>query len=694
MRLTKLQQSAAQAALDTTVFLDGPAGTGKTTAGVRRLRHLLESGVPPQSILILVPQKALAVPYVDEWRGRKRRAGGEISVHTIGSLAFQMVDLFWPLVSEDAGFADPFRRPTFLSLELAQYFMARVLGPEIDRNDYFNSVRLSRYRLYSQLLDNLNKAAVVGLGYTTLGDRLKRALAKPDVTQQYIYDDAQACVNAFRDFCRQHNLLDFSWQVELFVDHLWKLAPPTRYLTETYRHLIVDNIEEDNPATHTILHDWLTDCDSALVIYDSDAGYRRFLGADPVNAAGLKVRCAEHITLSDSYVMEPDVARLDLELRGAMLGDPPKKTRAKVDARRALQFTDQMYHPQMLNWTADEIHRLIRDEGVEPKDIVVLAPLLSDALRFSLMNRLEALGVPARSHRPSRALRDEPASRALLTFARLAHPHWNLPAASFDVTYALMAALGDLDLTRGRLLTEIVYRKGVLGSFEAIRADVQTRITYTVGERYQALAKWLERYREGERQPLDVFFSRLFGEILSQPGFGFHQGYDDARAAADLIDSARAFRWTVNAVLPEVDAGQEYLQMVEDGLLADQYVRDWVVEEAAANSVLLAPAYTFLMSNRPVEYQFWLTIGSGSWGQRLYQPLTHPYVLSLGWDADRVWTDADEEQSNKEALYRLVSGLVRRCKKKIYLGYSQFGEQGYEQRGPLLESIQRVLRSG
>jgi hypothetical protein len=692
MRLTKLQQSAAHAALDTTVFLDGPAGTGKTTAGVRRLRYLLEQGVPAHSILVLVPQKALAAPYQAEWRGRKRRAGGEISIHTIGSLAFEMVDLFWPLVSEEAGFVDPFRRPTFLSLELAQYFMARVLGPEIERNDYFNSVRLSRYRLYSQLLDNLNKAAVVGLPYTALGDRLKRALAKPDVTQQYIYDDAQACVNAFRDFCRQHNLLDFSWQVELFVKHLWQQEPPRRYLTQTFRHLIVDNIEEDNPATHGILGDWLGECDSALVIFDSDAGYRRFLGADPKTAKQLKVECAKHITLTDSYVMEADMARLDVELQGVMIGPAAKKTRAKVDARRALQFTDQTYHPQMLNWTADEIHRLIRDEGVEPKNIVILAPLLSDALRFSLMNRLDALGVPARSHRPSRALRDEPASRALLTFARLAHPGWNLPAASFDVTYALMAALGDLDLTRGRLLTEIVYRKGVLGSFEIIRADVQARITYTVGERYQALAGWLEAYRTSEPQPLDIFFSRLFGEVLSQPGFGFHQGFDDARAAADLIDSARAFRWTVNAVLPEVDAGQEYLQMVEDGLLADQYVRDWVVDDSAANSVLLAPAYTFLMSNCPVEYQFWLTIGSGSWGQRLYQPLTHPYVLSREWDESRVWTDADEEQSNKDALYRLVSGLVRRCKTKIYLGYSQFGEQGYEQRGPLLENIQRLLR--
>jgi hypothetical protein len=37
--------------------------------------------------------------------------------------------------------------------------------------------------------------------------------------------------------------------------------------------------------------------------------------------------------------------------------------------------------------------------------------------------------------------------------------------------------------------------------------------------------------------------------------------------------------------------------------------------------------------------------------------------------------------------------LIRRCRRKIYLGLSELGEQGYEQQGPLLQAIQRVLRS-
>ncbi len=691
MRLTKLQQSVAQAALDTTVFVSGMAGVGKTTAAIRRLRYLIEQGVPAGAILILVPQKALAYPYQTELRDPKRKAGGQVAIHTIGSLALHMADLFWPLAAEAAGYSRPDQRPTFLSLELVQYTMAKLLGPVIDANDYFNSVRIDRYRLYSQIADNLNKATFISLPHTEIADRLKSALPGSDVTQRYIYDDAQVCANLFRDFARQHNLLDFAAQVELLVEYLWMLDAPRRYLVNRFRHLIVDNVEEDNPATHYLLENWLALCQSAVVVYDDDAGYRRFLGAEQSTAQRLKNRCQQHIEIDKSYVMSDEVRAFGQHMTAALHPPPPKRLK-DGGARQAIIFQDNRYYPQMLNWTAENIISMVLDGGVPPGEIVVLAPLLSDALRFALMSRLEAAGVPVRSHRPSRALREEPAARALLTLARLAHPAWDLKPDSYDVTYALMAAIADLDLTRARLLTEIVYRprSGRLSSFEPVRGEAQARITYDLGMRYETLFRWLEAYQQEGPLELDFFFSRLFGEVLSQPRYGFHNQYDAAAVAANLIESARNFRWTVSAIAPDVEVGREYLLMVDQGLIADQYIRDWELDRGDA--VLLAPAYTYLMSNRPVDYQFWLNIGSPGWAQRLYQPLTHPYVLSVSWEEGRIWTDDDEVAANQDMLYRLTLGLIRRCRQRIYLGFCQFGEQGYEQRGPLLEAIQRILK--
>ncbi|HTP07336.1 MAG TPA: hypothetical protein VMP08_03750, partial [Anaerolineae bacterium] len=84
--------------------------------------------------------------------------------------------------------------------------------------------------------------------------------------------------------------------------------------------------------------------------------------------------------------------------------------------------------------------------------------------------------------------------------------------------------------------------------------------------------------------------------------------------------------------------------------------------------------------------------GSPAWWERLYQPLTHPYVLSRQWPPDKKWGDEDEVATRQATLLRLVRGLLRRCRTRVYLAISTLNEQGFEERGPLLTLIQQVLR--
>ena len=697
--------------LDAKIFLQGPTGCGKTTVGVERLLHRMAQGVRGDSILLLLPQRTLGRPYYAALRHPGVVAGGQVSLLTIGGLAQRMVELFWPLVAASAGFAHPDAPPVFLTLETAQYYMARQVQPMLDQG-FFESITIAPNRLYSQVVDNLNKAAVVGFPYTEIGERLGRAWIG-ETSQARLYADAQEAAIRFREYCLAHNLLDFSLQVEVFAQHLWPLPECRDYLLATYRHLIVDNLEEDTPITHDLLREWLPDFDSALLIYDQYAGYRLFLGADPHSAYGLQNLCQEHVVFAESFVTSPEIKtfgdHLSLALdRSAGLtlpsSAPPPSSEMNVSGEgggrgvgEALEFAYHRYHPEMLDWVAAQIASLVDDEGTPPGEIVVLAPFLSDALRFSLAERLEQRGIPVRSHRPSRSLREEPAAQCLLTLAALAHPGWGLRPVRFDVAYALIQAIEGMDLVRAQLLAEIVFRlrqgQPILTSFDRLHPEMQERITFLLGGRYEALRNWIENYILRPVEELDYFWSRLFGELLSQPGYGFHRDYDKGKVAANLIESARKFRWVVAGNLPEDGAplGREYVQMVQDGVVAAQYIRSWELE--AEDAVLLAPAYTFLMANRPVEYQFWLDIGSHGWFERLYQPLTHPYVLSRHWEAGAVWTDSDEVQANLQSLHRLTLGLARRCRRKIFLGLSQLGEQGFEQQGPLLKAFQRLLRN-
>ncbi len=727
-----------------TLFLQGPAGTGKTTVAAARLRHLLKEGVPADDVLVLAPQRTLLAPYRLALSSPELPPGGTVNTLTISGLARRMVNLFWPLVAERAGFAHPDRPPVFLTLETAQYYMTRITDPLI-ADGAFDEVTLDRNRLLSQILDNLNKAALVGLDYTQVGERLRLAWTGASV-RAAVYDRAQQCANDFRVFCLAHNLLDFSLQIEVFVKHLLTLPwPPGEGFMKRftrYRHLVADNIEEDAPVTHDLLRTWLPSCESAVLVYDQEAGYRVFLGADPDGALSLRHACLQQAELHTSFVTTPHLRRMGYELARSLRQTPAPLDDENGDLRSALVISEtwMRFHPQMLDWVAAEIAGLVYKQDVPPRQIAVLAPYLSDALRFALSERLSRLSVPARSHRPSRALRDEPAARCLLTLAALAHPEWGHIPLAADVTHALALSIASLDLVRARLLTDIVYRPQnirtpqsnddrepsfrdahtMLNPFADLKTSVQERIGYQVGNLYDALRNWLYRdvamrelgsdepqngmpsssiapqpkQHQRSRAPIDHFFSRLFGEVLSQPGYGFHRDFEAGRITAQLIASARKFRQVVERPGDDESSpsGLDYVRMVERGVIAAQYVPAWETAQAEENAVLLAPAYTFLMRNRPVDYQFWLNTGGSGWWERLYQPLTHPYVLTRHWHHGDVWTDAHEVETQTQALHRLVQGLIRRCHVRIYLGISELGEQGYEQRGPLLQAIQGALR--
>ncbi len=157
--------------------------------------------------------------------------------------------------------------------------------------------------------------------------RLSRENLRQVLERRSRLPDAQACASEFRQYCLDHNLLDFSLQLEIFARILWNDATVRNYLTRSYRHVIYDNVEEDIPVAHDILAEWLPEFDSALLIFDEDAGYRRFLGADPESALELANLCDETV-------------QLDLPRSGILIdlaGERPER----IKLMNLQQFTDR-----------------------------------------------------------------------------------------------------------------------------------------------------------------------------------------------------------------------------------------------------------------------------------------------------------------------------------------------------------------
>ena len=695
IELSPIQLELISAPFDDPLWVSGPAGCGKSTAAAQKLLAMVRQGIPAEEILILLPQRTLAGPYTRVIASPDFPPGGRPDILTLGGLAQRSISLFWPLVSNSAGFKQPNRAPVFLTIETAQYYMSKIVDPLLQQG-YFGAVTLTPNRLYSQLLDNLNKSALVGFPYLDIADRLKSAWSGAS-SQLRVYDQAQEAIHLFRQFCLQNNLLDFSLQLEVFTKFLWPSLLCRQYLTSQYHHIIFDNVEEDTPVCHDLLIDWLPLLQSALFIMDDGAGYRKFLGADPQSSLRVKELCPVKIVFQDAPAQTPELHFFQ-NVFSRVLGQSPIEldatqiTQTIPDENALLQRIKPesvRFYPQMLDAAVAETSRLMHEQGISPDQIAILAPYLSDRLRFGLTERLSRLNIPARVLRPSRSLQEDAFTGCLINLARLAHPAWELDVVKADFTQMLAIAIDGLDLCRAGLLADVVYRRSgnVIkpGDFSIVKGEMKDRITYAAGERYEQLRKWIELYQSESAVQLDIFFSRIFGELLTQPGFGFHNQMAAGEVTANLMESARKFRQSVQSTLEPQQIAREFILAVESGLVSAQYLRSW--QEPTESAVIIAPAFTFLLQNRPVQYQIWLDAGSDTWFERLEQPLTHPYVLNRQWQPGEVWDDAHEFSANQLTLYQLASGLMRRCTDQIILMHSELNEQGFEQQGTLIKSV-------
>jgi len=247
--------------------------------------------------------------------------------------------------------------------------MAKIIEPLFEKG-YFESLSIDRNRLYSQILDDLNKSALIGFPYDSFAAKLKSAWIGEE-SQRYSYDQAQEAAVIFRQYCLENNLLDFSLQVEIFVKYLWKSFLVTSFLRKKFKYLVFDNIEEESPVCHDVIREWLPSFTSALLIFDEDAGYRTFLGADPISALTLSTNLNIQ-KMTGSFVMSPAIGNF-FSTANAVLHQNELHGLKQIES--CFTIESLRFVPEMSRWVADEVERLVDKEKVNPSEIAIFAVL-------------------------------------------------------------------------------------------------------------------------------------------------------------------------------------------------------------------------------------------------------------------------------------------------------------------------------
>jgi hypothetical protein len=684
LQLTDQQQDAISAGA--TVFIVGPAGTGKTTALHHRLLNLLRNGEQAYTILFLVAEeeaRAQAFAFLHE-----QQAGpyADLTVTTYVRLAREMVSLFWPLVARPAGFRNPHQPPAFIGYDLAQLLLWRLLAPMLDAGA-FADLRLRPQQIVSQVLDTVNRAALNQLTLEEVAARQQQTWVGDAGHLRHLREAAAAAAQ-FRHHCLEHSLLDLSLTVRVFDTQLVNHPEFHRYFSERFRHLLVDNVEEQTAAGQHFITTLMDATGTTAIAYDAGGGYKRFLSADPAGARQFHERSEQTLQFETPFTTTEPVQHLANLVENFLMGGPRRSTERAAEA--VLAVPAGRYRREMVNRLIPVLQHLIDVDGIIPEEIAIVAPYLDGALRYMLEQALREAAIPYRLLRRRSSPRDEPRVRAWLTWLALAHPHWQVPPSPYDVAEALALSIAGLDPARAALLAENLYdaASGTLQPAGSLPEDLVARVGAARVSAVQKLQLWLAGRQD---VPLDVFLQQLWNDLLAQPPF--QDTPDKAGAAISdwLVRTASRLRQDAARMGLDnpTDEGRAFLQAINEGLVTADPPE--LGEPPDPGGVTVATMYAYLLAGTSVAVQVWLEASGTGWWDVPRQPLSNAFVLVRSWPADRQWTMEEDFKMRNELLSRLIRGLAARCRRGVVLASSELDRRGQRQDGPLWRALQPVF---
>ena len=335
----------------------GGAGTGKTTVLAERFLHLVASGAPPESLLVLCYSTAAADALRARLEDRLEGAYEELAVTTFHGFCARL------LRDEalEAGL-DPFATPVSAADRLA------MLLERIDE------LPLRHHDLRG------NPSATLGAIVQRI-DRLKDELASADdyATWAAALPEDRAREREFAELYGAHErmLADAgALDVGDLVLHSFRLlrthAHVRHRLAERHRHVLVDELQDASFAQGLLLRLLVAGHHRVTAAADDDQAIHRFRGAATKNVQDFRAewpdatvvrlersfRSPEAVLRAARAIVEPVPDRLPKELCGEAGGEVAfwrcSSERAQAQA------------------VAAEVERLIAREDVAPEDVCVL----------------------------------------------------------------------------------------------------------------------------------------------------------------------------------------------------------------------------------------------------------------------------------------------------------------------------------
>jgi len=270
-------------ALDGPVLVIAGAGSGKTRALVYRVARLVETGVPPENILLLTFTRKAAGEMLERAAGLADERCRHISGGTFHSLAHRVLRKNADLLGFDNSF-------TILDrLDMEEVIQALIREIQVDKGSI-------RFPKRSTLATILSKAANL--------QQSVEFLMREEYAQflEYI-PQINRLSKHYGDYKRTNQLMDYDDLILFFRQILSENKDVRKTLSEQYRYVMVDEYQDTNAIQADIVK-WLAfSHHNIMVVGDDSQSIYSFRGANYKNMFDFPVLFPESkiIKLEENY---------------------------------------------------------------------------------------------------------------------------------------------------------------------------------------------------------------------------------------------------------------------------------------------------------------------------------------------------------------------------------------------------------
>ncbi|MGV8981523.1 hypothetical protein [Clostridium sp.] len=661
------------------ILVKGNSASGKTTLATTKYRNMIENeNIKSSNILCLFMNRYQNITWT---KNMIFNTTSEIRKSSYYGFIRRELSLYWPYVVENCKeIKINMLKPEFASFDATNYAMKALVEHFRKAKGYFQDITSTSSKIASDLIANINNAALSLVPFDEIGTRLYNSLEVKDFLVKETYNQLDEVTRYYISKLLSNGVVDYGLSFYLYNNYL---LHDLRYTSiNNIKYLIVDDIDEASPAEQEIVFKIINKVDRAYLFYNPSGGLCSYYGAN-TDYFKSKLNIEYHeITLDNHFCCNDDFIKLASVIENRA-HNSYMEDKINEDVPAFIDMSSQL-RSEMVQKILLKVEELL-NQGLMPKDIAIICPFNDFILSYELHKKAKVLNILVMEASSKNRFIDNEYLHPLIVLAVLCNNYKSIRLTKEDYKNFFSFMLR-LDAIRSSLLP-LAQESGL----QDLSTEIEDRVGIDAVGKYNELRQWIENYKvdlNDYKRPLGEFFRTAFSEVLIL----LPKVKEHIEDYIGLYESCEGFINTLDKLEFKGKSSEErFIEFIRgegSGFYSMNEIQEMLLDN---NSIVLTSPYTYLTSNLSSKVQIWTDINSNMWSPRNAHELSNSYVLKSNRNIDDMYTEKEENNNANGILMSVVNCLLRKCRGELYVYGSEYSLSGFQQESKFADILIEIL---